>query len=108
MTTGGTDFRALTLNGATGDVVVIVSFSLLSSPETRLDEGGEKALSKGFGIGFNGDQPGVVLAPGVRRLGEAKGIRRLVGDPLSSVAESIEDGRPLTTFSVWKGSALDE
>jgi hypothetical protein len=55
-----------------GDIV-IVSFSLASSPEARCDEGGEKALSKGFGIGFSGDQAGVLRAPGLSRLGEDKG-----------------------------------
>jgi hypothetical protein len=105
VTIGGTGFRALTLKGDIGDTV-IVSLGLISSPETRCDDGGENALSKGFGIGFSGDQAGVVRAPGVSRLGEANGGRRLVGEPLSSAVAYAEEGKPLTTFKVWKGVTL--
>lgn len=108
VTTGGTDLRALTLKGAMGETVVIVSFNLVSSPETRREAGGEKALSKGFGIGFNGDQAGVIRKPGVDRLGEAEGGCLLEDGPRSSVAESTEEGKPLTTFKIWKGIVLEE
>ena len=100
VTTGGTDLRALTLRGAIGETVVIVKFNLRFSPETRREAGGEKALSKGYGIGSNGDQSGVIRKPGVNRFGKAKGGCLLVGDPPSSVAESTEEGKPLTTFKV--------
>lgn len=107
VTTGGTDFRALTRRGAIGEEAVMVPFCLVSSPETRCEDGGEKALSKGFGMGFSGDHPGVLRGPGVNRLGEDNGGRWLIGGPLSSVAENTEEGRPLATFKVWKGVTLE-
>lgn len=80
--------------------------SLLPSTEVRFEDGGTKALSNGFGIGFKGDQRvALPWIPGVIRLGEYRCGSR--GDPLLSVKVYTDEGIPLTTFKVWNGIVLD-